>query len=179
MSPKDILNFWFEEIEPQQQFTKDPDFDQEIRQRFGKVYEQIVSGETTHWRATPEGRLAEIIVLDQFSRNMFRDSPKAFQADPLALQLAQEAVHLKVDQAMPMNQRSFFYMPYMHSEDPKIHEQAMKLFDQKGLENGLKFEILHKKIIDRFGRYPHRNKILGRKSTKEEIEFLQEANSSF
>lgn len=179
MSPKDILNFWFEEIEPQQQFMKDPDFDQEIRLRFGEVYEQIVIGETNHWRATPEGRLAEIIVLDQFSRNMFRDLPKAFQADPLALQLAQEAVHLKADQAMPTNQRSFFYMPYMHSEDPKIHEQAMKLFDQKGLENGLKFEILHKKIIDRFGRYPHRNKILGRESTKEEIEFLQEANSSF
>ena len=160
-------------------FAKSDELDKKIRDRFLSTYKEVINGKTADWRKTPEGRLAEIIVLDQFSRNMFRNSKQAFAADNLALKLAQEMVKSGDDQKIPLEQRAFVYMPYMHSEDPKVHDEAVKLFSQKGLEIGLKFELLHKKIIDRFGRYPHRNEILGRVSTPEEIEFLKEEGSSF
>lgn len=179
ISPKEILHFWFVECSPEMRFKKSEKLDQEIRDRFLKTHSDIVSGHTKEWRATPEGRLAEVIVLDQFSRNMFRNSPKAFESDLLALRLAEEAVAQGDDQKLPLEQRNFLYMPYMHSEDLKVHQKAVLLFSQKGLENSLKYELMHKVIIDRFGRYPHRNEILGRTSTKEEIEFLKEPNSSF
>lgn len=179
MRPNEVLKFWFEELKASQRFAKDLKLDQLIKYRFLNVYEGVVSGQTESWRETPEGRLAEIIVLDQFSRNMFRDSPKAFEADPLALKLAQEAVLTGADQKLSAERKSFMYMPYMHSEDKNVHEEAVKLFSQKGLEYNLKFEMMHKKIIDRFGRYPHRNQVLGRNSTAEELEFLKEDGSSF
>lgn len=176
---KDVFQFWFHELSPDMQFAKNKELDQRIRDRFLKTYDDVVQGKTSDWRHTPEGRLAEIIVLDQFSRNMFRDLPQSFAADDLALTLAQEAVASGDDQKLPIEQRSFFYMPYMHSEDKSIHEKSVVLFSQPGLEFNLKFEYAHKKIIDRFGRYPHRNQILGRKSTDEEIQFLQQEGSSF
>lgn len=176
---QDVLRFWFEELDPKMHFAKSQDLDLQIRNRFLTTYNGIVAGKTSDWRKTPEGRLAEIIILDQFSRNMFRDLPQAFAADPLALKLAMEAVHAVDDQRLPIEQRAFLYMPYMHSEDPKVHEHAVLLFSQKGLESSLKFEFAHKKIIDRFGRFPHRNKILGRLSTEEELLFLKEKGSSF
>lgn len=179
MAANDILNFWFHEIEPKQQFSSDPKFDLQIRTRFLNVYESVVKGETVDWRNSPKGRLAEIIVLDQFSRNMFRNKPEAFSADALALRLAKEAVKVKADLELPFNQSAFIYMPYMHSENKEDHEVAVLLFSKPGMENSLKFELLHKKIIDRFGRYPHRNEVLGRVSTPEEIEFLKEKGSSF
>ena len=179
MTPQDVLHFWFQETDANLRFAKDLDFDRRIRERFLPTYRDIHAGKTSHWRKSPEGRLAEIIVLDQFSRNMFRGTREAFAADPLALKLAQEAVACGDDQKIPIEQRSFVYMPYMHSEDPKIHELAVSLFSQQGLEYSLKYELMHKKIIDRFGRYPHRNEILGRASTPEEVEFLKEAGSSF
>lgn len=179
MSPDKVLDFWFEEIDPSLWFNKDELFDQQVTKRFERTYENIVEGKSENWRSSPRGRLAEIIVLDQFSRNMFRNSAKAFAADFLALSLAKEAIENGDDQKLNITERGFLYMPFMHSEDIKDHETAMKLFAQKGLENNLKFEILHKKIIERFGRYPHRNKILGRESTAEEITFLTEPNSSF
>lgn len=176
---QDILHFWFEEINPQLWFAKDENFDELIRQRFQATFHAAMSGQTSSWRQTPEGRLAEILVLDQFPRNMFRGKPESFSGDPFALKLAQEAVAVGADFKIPTERRGFVYMPYMHSEDPLAHEAALHLFSQKGLENNLKFEILHKKIIDRFGRYPHRNAVLGRPSTPEEIEFLKEPGSSF
>lgn len=176
---QDVLNFWFKEISASARFKKDENFDNEIRRRFLEVYRDVVAGKTAGWRDTAEGRLSEIIVLDQFSRNMFRDKAEAFAADHLALKLAQEAVATGDDQKLPLEQRTFIYMPYMHSEDKTVHEEAVKLFSQKGLEDALKYEVMHKNIIDRFGRYPHRNKILGRESTAEEIEFLKGPNSSF
>lgn len=179
MTSQDVLDFWFHESTPQQRFQKNADFDDKIRTRFLDLYRQVVAGETTGWRRTPEGRLAEILVLDQFSRNMFRDRPEAFAADGLALRLAQEAVQAGDDLRLPVEQRSFVYMPYMHSEDAAVHQAAVKLFSQPGLEDSLKYEYLHKSIIDRFGRYPHRNRVLGRKSTPEELEFLNGPNSSF
>lgn len=179
MGPAEVLKFWFEENTPELRFAKNADLDQKIRERFHDVFESAASGKTSTWRTSPEGRLAEIIVLDQFSRNMFRDSPMAFATDKLALELAEAAVASGDDQKLPPEQRAFLYMPYMHSEDAKAHEKAVVLFSQKGLEFNLKFEFMHKKIIDRFGRYPHRNKILGRTSTAEEVEFLREEGSSF
>jgi uncharacterized protein (DUF924 family) len=129
--------------------------------------------------ATPEGRLAEIIVLDQFSRNVWRDTPRAFAQDALALALAQELVASGQDRSLPVAQRSFAYMPYMHSESALIHEQAVALFSQPGMADTLRFELQHKAIVDRFGRYPHRNAILGRSSTAKELAFLSGPGSSF
>lgn len=179
MDPQEVLNFWFKEASPQQRFAKDLEFDQRIRWRFSEIYQDAKAEKTKTWRKISQGRLAEIIILDQFSRNMFRDKPEAFATDALALRLAQEAVAIKADQEIPIEQRLFLYMPYMHSENAKIHEQAVELFSQPGLEKALEYEWIHKRIIDRFGRYPHRNKILNRISTAEEVEFLKEKNSSF
>jgi uncharacterized protein (DUF924 family) len=179
MSPQNILQFWFEEIDKKLWFAKSDDFDQQLRTRFGDLYRKTLQCENYQWRATAEGRLAEVLILDQFSRNMFRDKPESFGSDNLALALAQEAVTKGEDQKLPPERRAFIYMPYMHSESALIHNEAVRLFTQKGLEYNLDFELKHKSIIDRFGRYPHRNKVLGRSSTPEEIEFLKTAGSGF
>ncbi|MBX3021902.1 MAG: DUF924 domain-containing protein [Bdellovibrionales bacterium] len=160
-------------------FAKSTELDENIRDRFSSTYLAALNGETAAWRSSPEGRLAEIIVLDQFSRNMFRDTPKAFASDALSLRLAREAVTAGDDKKLPVAKRAFIYMPYMHSEDLEAHREAVTLFSEPGLEFNLKFELMHKAIIDRFGRYPHRNQILGRVSTAAEVEFLKEKGSSF
>lgn len=118
-------------------------------------------------------------MLDQFSRNIYRDQAAAFGADSLALALAQEGVANQKDQEIEISHRAFFYMPFMHSESPFIHQEAVRLFSQKGLELNLKFELLHKSIIDHFGRFPHRNQICGRLSTPEEQSFLLQPGSAF
>ena len=179
MEFREIIDFWFNEIEPAFWFRKDAAFDQLLRDRFSQVHRSAAQGELYSWRGNPEGRLAEIIVLDQFSRNMFRDSAKAFADDTVALVLSQTAVESGDDRLVEATHKAFLYMPYMHSESSLIHEQAVRLFSQPGLERNLEFEMKHKAIIDRFGRYPHRNAVLGRESTKEELEFLQQADSSF
>ena len=138
------------------------------------------SGELYTWRHTDLGRLAEIIVLDQFSRNIFRDSPKAFASDSMALALAQEAIHNEAHLKLKTVEKSFLYMPFMHSESLVIHQEALKHFSEKGLETNYDFELKHYNIIKRFGRYPHRNKVLGRESSSEELDFLEnEKDSSF
>ena len=175
----EIYNFWFNEITSAQRWKVDTAFDQLIRERFAATHEQASRCELYDWRHEPEGRLAEIIVLDQFSRNMFRGTAAAFASDALALALAQGAVAVGADQALTADERVFLYMPYMHSESKLIHEVALKLFEANGIESNLDFEIRHKAIVDRFGRYPHRNVILGRASTVEEIEFLKQPGSSF
>ncbi|MAE20859.1 MAG: hypothetical protein CMK92_00345, partial [Pseudomonas sp.] len=132
------------------------------------------------WRQTAEGRLAEIIVLDQFSRNIYRDTPRAFSQDPLALALAQEAVaNGALAQLKNADYRTFLLMPYMHSESKAVHQTAEILFKDHAPDDNYQFELKHKAIIDRFGRYPHRNVILGRPSTAEEAEFLKSPGSSF
>lgn len=172
-NPRELLTFWFEELGPKKWFDSSPETDKVIKERFGLVHEAGRQGELFDWRKTPQGRLAEIIVLDQFSRNIHRGTPKAFENDRVALVLSQEMISLKEDLKLSISERAFSYMPFMHSESPLIHEIAMKLFDVPGMEENYKFEILHKEIIDRFGRYPHRNAILGRVSTPEELEFLK------
>lgn len=179
LSATDVISFWFEEIEPKQRFIKDSEFDETIRSRFGELHSRAAQGLLYAWREHPLDALAEIIVLDQFSRNMFRDSPQAFATDTLALVLAQEAVRKKFDKELDNNKRAFLYMPFMHSESKEIHDIALFLFDQPGLEENYNFEVRHKDIIDRFGRYPHRNEVLGRESTAEELEFLSQPGSSF
>ena len=179
MRADDILYFWFTEAGPEAWWKKSDAFDALVTRRFGRLYEAARQGELWQWRARPEGRLAEIIVLDQFPRNMFRDSARAFESDAMALALSQEAVRLSVGEAWSAERRAFLYMPHMHSESRVVHEQAVKLFDAPGLEDILDFECKHKKIIDRFGRYPHRNAARGRLSTAEEIAFLKEPGSSF
>lgn len=177
--PDNILLFWFEEIEPAQWWEKDLALDRNIETRFGATHRAATCGELEYWRENAEGRLAEIIVLDQFSRNIYRGRPLAFAYDAMALVLAQEAVRLGADRQVDFEKRSFFYMPYMHSESARVHEKAIKLFSQPGAEFNYAFELKHKAIIDRFGRYPHRNTILGRESTLAEIAFLKGPDSSF
>ena len=179
MQPQSILHFWFTELTPKHHFTKDAALDEAIRTRFGATLEAAARCELFAWRSTPEGRLAEILVLDQFSRNIFRDTPRAFAQDALALVLAQELVVSGQDRSLPVAQRIFAYMPYMHSESALVHMQGVALFTQLGIQDNLNFELRHKAIIERFGRYPHRNAILGRTSTPEELDFLSEPWSSF
>lgn len=179
MHPDSILHFWFIELSAKQHYVKDPALDESIKSRFGVTLEAAARCELFAWRVTPEGRLAEIVVLDQFSRNIYRDTARAFAQDPLALALAQELVALGQDRSLPLAQRSFAYMPYMHSESALVHAQAVLLFGQPGLEDSLRFELRHQAIIERFGRYPHRNALLNRESTAQEMAFLSEPGSSF
>jgi len=175
----DIIQFWYAEITPRSWFVKDLAFDTMLKRRFGDIHQKAAAGELAHWRQKPLGKLAEIIILDQFSRNLFRDLPKAFAYDAHALVLAQSAIEQSADLALLPKQKSFMYMPLMHSESAAIHKQAVVLFQQPGLEDNYKFELKHQIIIDRFGRYPHRNRLLNRPSTPEELAFLSQPGSSF
>ncbi len=174
-----VLQFWFKEIEPKQWWRVDLEFDQLITNRFGELHHQAIQGELFDWRSDIHGRLAEIIVLDQFSRNIFRGDRRAFAADTMALALSQEAVASGADKSLIQDQRVFLYMPYMHSESRAIHQVAERLFLEHTPQSNYEFELRHKAIIDRFGRYPHRNAALDRPSTTEELAFLTEPGSRF
>lgn len=174
-----VIDFWFSKSNQPLWFKKNDEFDHAISVQFSILHAQAKQAELWSWRKTAEGRLAEVIVLDQFSRNLFRGSTQAFAQDSLALALAQEAVYLKMDQDLLPKQRAFLYMPFMHSESKKIHEFAVQLFTDLGNAHNLDFEYKHQAIIEKFGRYPHRNQILGRNSTVEELEFLKQPNSHF
>jgi uncharacterized protein (DUF924 family) len=179
LNPQKVLSFWFTELTPKHHFAKDAALDETICTRFGATLEAAARCELFAWRATPEGRLAEILVLDQFSRNVYRDTQRAFAQDALALALAQELVASGQDRTLPLAQCSFAYMPYMRSESALVNAQAVELFSQPGLEDTLRFELRHKEIIDRFGRYPHRNALLGRASSPEELAFMSEPGAAF
>lgn len=174
-----VLHFWFEECTPRQWFAVDLALDAQIATRFDAQLQAAARCELAPWRGTAEGRLAEIIILDQFSRNAYRGTPQAFAQDPLALILAQEAIAGGHHKALSLPQRAFLYMPFMHSESRRIHAQSVQLFAEPGLEDNYRFALQHQDIIDRFGRYPHRNAILGRSSTEEEVAFLKQPGSAF
>ncbi|CAI0755900.1 Uncharacterized protein conserved in bacteria [Serratia quinivorans] len=176
---RQVLDFWFDEIEPALWFKKDDDFDRLLHTRFGQIWQAAAAGELAHWRETIEGRLAEVIVLDQFSRNLFRGTPRSFASDCMALVLAQEAIRSGQCEQLSKEQRGFLYLPFMHSESALIHQQALALYTELDSGDQLEFELRHKAIIDRFGRYPHRNAILGRVSTSEEEAFLLLPGSGF
>jgi uncharacterized protein (DUF924 family) len=178
-SIEEVLEFWFQTLIPEQWWSKDDALDRQVRERFSELNRKAAQCELYFWRKSAEGRLAEIIVLDQFSRNLFRNQARAFSQDGQALVLAQEAVKAGTPEQLTKEQKSVLYLPYMHSESAEIHKIAVQLYSEPGLEESLEFELRHKAIIDRFGRYPHRNKILGRQSTLEELEFLEQPGTSF
>ncbi len=179
MTPDTILSFWFEEIQPAQWWVKDHNLDLLIKKRFLQAHQAANKCELFSWRHSAKGRLAEIIILDQFSRNIFRDTPRSFASDALALTLAQEAISLEVHAELSPLERNFLYMPFMHSESLIIHDVAVTLFSENGIQSNIDFEHQHRKIIQEFGRYPHRNNVLGRASTESELAFLSQPNSSF
>ena len=147
MNYKQVLDFWFDPENKEFWFSKSDEFDLELEEKFGHTLQQAMQCELWTWRETAEGRLAEIIVLDQFSRNLFRDHPASFAQDPLALSLAQEAVRLGLDQQLAPDQRCFMYMPFMHSESKIIHAQALQLFEALGNPINLGFELKHNQLF--------------------------------
>lgn len=172
-TPDAVLAFWFEELSPKQWFKPDAALDRDIAARFGETLEAAAACELWPWRETATGRLAEIIVLDQFSRNIHRDTAGAFANDTLALALAQELVRHGHDAELSTDRKHFAYMPYMHSESPAVHAVALRLYAQAGLETPLRHEREHWAEIERFGRYPRRNAALDRVSTEAERRFLE------
>lgn len=179
MNYRDVLEFWFNTISPADWWKKNNNLDNLIKSKFFELHTQASRGELFEWRSSALGSLAEVIVLDQFSRNIFRDKPNSFAFDGMALILAQVAIQNRFDKELEPIERGFLYMPLMHSESIIIHQQAKQLFNQPQMEVNYDFELKHAAIIERFGRYPHRNDILGRQSTPDEIEFLRQPNSSF
>ncbi|MBM7709857.1 DUF924 family protein [Enterococcus lemanii] len=179
MDPQVVLDFWFKETPAESWFNGGTVFDQTIITKFGALHQAASQGELAHWRQSIHGYLAEIILLDQFSRNIYRNQAQAFAYDGMALILAQEALKRTDLKDLTIAEKGFLIMPFMHSESLKIHQEYAYLFEEPGLESRLKYEKLHVAIIERFGRYPHRNQVLGRTSSSDEIAFLQEPNSSF
>ncbi|WP_439102934.1 DUF924 family protein [Congregibacter sp.] len=167
-----VLEFWFEEAGANRWFKQSDAFDALCRERFLPTLEAARLGECWEWRSSPSGRCAEIIILDQFSRNLFRDDPRAYAQDGMALVLAQEAVARGDDIRMNADQRYFCYMPYMHSESLAIHEEGLKLFEALGNSEALRYARAHQKVIEEFGRYPSRNAELGRTSAAAEEKYL-------
>ncbi len=176
----DILDFWFDTQNQLLWFEKSESLDAAIRERFAHTCEQAATGVLDHWQQTPEGALALIILLDQFPRNLYRDCARTFATDGNALAIAKTVVAKGLDYKLAsMLFRKFIYMPYMHSEDLEVQEAGIRLFEKSGDTYSRDYAILHRDIIVRFGRFPHRNDILERESTDEEIEFLKEPGSSF
>jgi uncharacterized protein (DUF924 family) len=185
-----ILDFWFGKPDEADYgkprkvwFTKNPEFDQEVRSRFLINYQQAAAGHLDDWKASPLGCLALIILLDQFPRNMFRGQPQAFATDPQSLAYAHHTVTQGFDKELLPIQRCFVYLPFEHSENLAHQRQAIELFstlkDYPECASGVDYAHRHFKVIERFGRFPHRNEILGRETTLEEAEFLKQPGSSF
>jgi uncharacterized protein (DUF924 family) len=171
VTPAQVLDFWFG-AGPEKWFSRDDAFDAAIREQFLPAYEAAAAGRLADWEATPEGALALIIVLDQFPRNIFRGSRQAFAADAPALAVANRAVARGFDQKLDVPKRNFFYLPFMHSENLADQERCVELSRQYADENTLNYAELHADIIRRFGRFPHRNALLGRNTTPAEQAFL-------
>ncbi len=174
-----VLDFWFGELVRAQWFKKDQAVDQTIRARFADLYERICGGLSHDWLESAEGCLAAIVVLDQFPRNLFRQSPRAFATDGQALTVAKRAIERGLDRTLGTEQRMILYMPFQHCEDRADQARSVVLFETLGDEQTLDFARQHKDIIDRFGRFPHRNAALGRDTTEEERAFLAETKAAF
>ena len=171
-TPADVVAFW-RDAGPERWFAKNADFDREFKARGLALHEKAARGDLDTWNAAPEGALALMILLDQFPRNSFRDTPRMFATDAKALALAKAAVDAGHDKAVADDLRAFFYLPFEHAEDPEEQERAVALFTPLGGE-GLAYAEIHRDVIRRFGRFPHRNGLLGRKTTPEEQRFLDE-----
>jgi uncharacterized protein (DUF924 family) len=176
----EILRFWFEETESERRFKKDPVLDETIRIRFGALHARAEAGGCAHWAETAEGALALLVLLDQFSRNLFRDSPRAFACDPAARAVAERAIARGFDMAVPADRRMFFYLPFEHNEDLADQERCCRLVRERiGDAKSIDFTERHREVIARFGRFPHRNKALGRTSTSAEEEYLGQPGAGF
>jgi uncharacterized protein (DUF924 family) len=195
---EDVLELWFGALDAdgladgetrKRWWTKDPAFDADLKRRFGALRDDIAAGGHRDWLDLPRGRLAFVILLDQVSRNIYRDTPRMYEADALAVEVAFEGVRLGHDLALATDERTFLYMPFMHAEDPELQDRGVRLFRglrnelagdaKRSVNNGVKFAIQHRDIVAEFGRFPHRNAILGRESTASEVEFLKQPGSSF
>jgi len=177
----EILQFWFEDIDHSRWFKKDPDFDRELAQRFGDLLTRAKNDQLDDWCDTPRGRLALIIVLDQFSRNICRGTPGAFEADPKALQLTVDGIRDGADKDLSLEQRSFFYLPLRHAENLAMQELGLvktRELNEAGYGTD-KYALNHLEIIERFGRFPHRNAVLGRRNTPDEDENLKDGKAGF
>ena len=169
-----VFNFWFVETRPYQWFRRDRQFDQNVRDHFGALHEAACQGLCDSWRAHPVHALSLIILLDQFSRNIYRDDPRAFAQDSLALNVARETIRRRFDQRYGAKERAFFYMPFMHSEELAVQEESVALFKARlPQSNNVDYAIEHCEILRKFGRFPHRNKCLGRQPTPAEISYLK------
>ena len=192
MHPQEVRDFWFgapgseSAGQPHREwFVKNDAFDEQIRQRFGATIAIAIAGGLREWdEEGPQGTLARILVLDQFTRNAWRNTPQSFAGDALALTAARQLVDSGAHTALPPLQRAFVYMPFEHAEDAFMQERAVELFtvlaaEHPGFDEMLDYAHRHRGVIARFGRFPHRNEILGRASTQEEIEFLRQPGSRF
>jgi uncharacterized protein (DUF924 family) len=175
----EVSRFWIEELTPEGWFKKSDQSDQTIKQRFAAIYVRLREGVPASWLETPDGYVAAIIVLDQFPRNMFRGEKRSFATDPLALELAKQAIANGIDAQLPPIKRWVLYLPFEHSEDAADQVRCIELMTALANPVALDWALRHKAVIDRFGRFPHRNAILGRDTTEEEAEFLKQPGSSF
>lgn len=188
-APQAVLQFWFSDQARPLWFEKDPAFDDEIRRRFGAAVDAAQAGAFEEWRASPDGTLALLILLDQMARNINRGSPRAFAGDRRALGIAMQAVAEGIDRGFDFTHRRFFYLPFEHSEDPRVQDRSLELFgdlaatcaphEKDEADEQLVYAERHADIIARFGRFPHRNDCLGRRCTEEELAFLAGPNASF
>ncbi|MBT3170927.1 MAG: DUF924 domain-containing protein [Rhodospirillaceae bacterium] len=174
-----VLDFWLLQVGPDKWFSRDDALDSEIRKNFSALHKRALAGALSEWRGTPRGCLAEIILLDQFSRNLFRDDARAFAADGQAREVMDHALAHGFDDGMNADERRFLYMPLQHSENAADQARSVELFRTLEDDKTFEYTLRHQEIIARFGRFPHRNAALGRDSTAEEIAFLSEPNSSF
>ena len=180
-SKRDIIAFWFDEIEPRQWFQVSSDFDKEIIDRFLVTFDMACEGLCDQWQDDAEGSLALCLVYDQFPRNMFRGTPRAFETDEKAKYVAKHSIAQGFDVVLPVNKRRFLYMPYMHSENIEDQSLCVELFSKIKDEDqmGYDYAVRHKDVIEKFSRFPHRNSILGRESSSLEQEYLAQPGSGF
>ena len=175
MTANDILDFWFSEESRARWFKSTPEYDREVKQRFEGVWQQARNGELADWEDTAAGAVALVIVLDQLPLNMFRDQPESFSTEEQSRDVARRAIRNGFDIELADEFMAFMYLPFMHSESLVDQDRSVMLFETAGLEDNLKWARSHREIVQRFGRFPHRNKILGRESTAEELEWLNSA----
>ena len=176
---QEVLAFWFDEISREQWFKKDENFDAMLSNRAGVIVSKALNGQIDRWAETANGATALVIVLDQFTRNIFRDTPQAFSGDEMALVVTLKSINSNWFAELPNMHKHFLLMPMMHSEDILIQEKSLPLFEMYTNELTHEYAVKHRDIVAKFDRFPHRNAILGRPSTAEELEFLKHPGSSF
>ncbi|MBT2988652.1 MAG: DUF924 domain-containing protein [Candidatus Thiodiazotropha sp. (ex Ctena orbiculata)] len=172
-----LIGFWFSDRVKPLHFNSTAAFDEEIRDRYFALWQRAEKGGLEHWKASKEGCIALVILLDQFPLNMFRGRAEAFATEAQSRDVAGHAIEAGFDKQMPAEWRAFLYLPYMHSESLSDQERSVVLFESAGLKANLKWAKHHRELIRRFGRFPHRNEILGRESTADEIGYLQSDQS--